>query len=111
MQDTIFAGPDGHGSTISIAVAAGERGGDVRSWGSVPNRADQIAKLVAKHEAQGRPLRLCHEAGACGYGLQRPLTGLGPACDGVAPSPIPVRAGDRAKTVRRDAAMLAERVS
>ncbi len=53
MQDTMFVGLDVHKASISVAVAASERGGEVRSLGSVPNRADQIAKLVAKLEAGG----------------------------------------------------------
>ena len=39
--------------------------------------------------------------------MYRQLTGLGHACDVVAPSLIPVKSGDRVKTDRRDAVMLA----
>ena len=46
MQDTTFIGLDVHKATISVAVARGERGGEVRNWGSVPHRADHIRKLV-----------------------------------------------------------------
>ena len=107
MQDTMFVGLDVHKASISVAVASSGRGGEGRSPGSVPNRADQVAKLVAKLEAGGRHLHLCHEAGPCGYGLHRQLTGLGHACDVVAPSLIPVKSADRVKTDRRDAVMLA----
>ena len=50
----------------------------------------------------------CYEAGPCGYGLYRQLTGLGHDCIVVAPSLIPMKAGDRVKTDRRDAVMLAK---
>src|SRR5580704_14008465 len=42
------------------------------------------------------------------YGLHRLLTGLGHDCVVVAPSLIPMKAGDRVKTDRRDALMLAK---
>jgi transposase len=48
-----------------------------------------------------------YEAGPCGYGLNRYLTGKGLACQVVAPSLIPRKAGDRVKTDRRDASTLA----
>lgn len=48
-----------------------------------------------------------HEAGPCGFGLHRFLTGKGFECRVVAPSLIPKRGGDRVKTDRRDAVELA----
>jgi hypothetical protein len=53
---------------------------------------------------KGWQLRFCCEARPCGYGLHRFLTGLGHACVVVvAPSLIPIKAGDRIKTHRHDA--------
>jgi transposase len=49
---------------------------------------------------------VCYEAGPGGYQLARLLIGLGVACDVIAPSLIPIRAGDRVKTDRRDAKKL-----
>jgi transposase len=51
-------------------------------------------------------LAVCYEAGPGGFDLLRLLGELGVACDVVAPSLIPVRAGDRVKTDRRDAQKL-----
>jgi transposase len=51
-------------------------------------------------------LAVCYEAGPGGYQLQRLLTRMGVACDVIAPSLIPIRAGDRVKTDRRDAKKL-----
>ena len=104
MNDSIFVGLDVHKATISVAVAEAMRGGEVRNLGIIPNRADQIDKL-AKKLGKGS---FCYEAGPCGYGLHRQLTGLGHNCIVVAPSLIPMKAGDRVKTDRRDAAMLAK---
>jgi transposase len=53
-----------------------------------------------------RGLAVCYEAGPGGFDLLRLLRRLGVACDVVAPSLIPVRAGDRVKTDRRDAKKL-----
>jgi transposase len=46
------------------------------------------------------------EAGPGGFALFRLLTGLGVACDIIAPSLVAVRAGDRVKSDRRDAKKL-----
>lgn len=51
-------------------------------------------------------LAVAYEAGPCGYDLFRLLTRIGVACDVIAPSLVPVRAGDRVKTDRRDAKKL-----
>lgn len=53
-------------------------------------------------------LHFCYEAGPCGYGRHRQLVDLGHDCIVVAPSLIPVKAGDRVKTDRRNAVMLAK---
>ena len=108
MQDSMFIGLDVHKATISVAVAQGKRGGEVRHWGSVPHRPDHIRKLVEKLAAGGARLHFCYEAGPCGYGLHRQLVEMGRECIVVAPSLIPVKAGDRVKTDRRDAVMLAK---
>jgi transposase len=51
-------------------------------------------------------LAVAYEAGPGGYQLHRLLSDMGVACDVIAPSLIPVRAGDRVKTDRRDAKKL-----
>ena len=108
MQNNMFIGLDVHKVTISVAVAQGERGGEVRHWGTVPHRPDHVRKLVEKLSASGARLHLCYEAGPCGYGLYRQLVEMGHDCIVVAPSLIPVKTGDRVKTDRRDAVMLAK---
>jgi len=108
MNSITYVGLDVHKATISVAVAEGRRGGEVRHIGVFPNHPDHIAKLVERLSKGGRRLSLCYEAGPCGYGLHRQLTELGHDCIVVAPSLIPVKAGDRVKTDRRDAVMLAK---
>jgi len=108
LQNIMFVGLDVHKATISVALAQGERGGEVRHWGTIPNRADHLRKLSDKLGSDGRQLPVCHEAGPCGDGLHRQLTELGHDCVVIAPSRVPVKAGDRVKTDRRDALMLAK---
>ena len=108
VDDIIFVGLDVHKATVSVAIAEAGRGGEVRHVGVVANRPDHIGKLVERLAKGGRRLSFCYEAGPCGYGLYRQLTGLGHTCLVVAPSLIPMKAGDRVKTDRRDAVMLAK---
>lgn len=103
-KPTRFVGLDVHAETIAVAVAEGRE--EVRSLGTIPNEADAVRRLVKKlGGADG--LRVCYEAGPCGYVLYWQLAGLGVACEVVAPTLVPVRPGDRVKTDRRDAAKLA----
>src|SRR5207248_1022805 len=71
-------------------------------------RPEILRKVVSRLSKGGRRLSFCYEAGPCGYGLHRLLTGYGHECVVVAPSLIPMKAGDRVKTDRRDALMLAK---
>jgi transposase len=71
----------------------------------VENTERAVRRFVEK---LGGPegLAIAYEAGPGGYQLQRLLTSVGVACDVIAPSLIPIRAGDRVKTDRRDAKKL-----
>lgn len=104
MSKLQFVGLDVHAETIAVAVA--ETGGEVRSLGVIPNRLESIRKLVRKL-GPVQHLRTCYEAGPTGYVLYWQLTQLGVACDVIAPTLVPTKAGDRVKTDRRDAEKLA----
>ena len=82
------------------------RDGEVRSIGTFPNRLESIRKLVHKLGPVNQ-LRACYEAGPTGYVLYWQLTALGVACQVIAPTLVPMKAGDRVKTDRRDAEKLA----
>jgi transposase len=104
MSKLRFVGLDVHAETIAVAVA--EAGGEIRSLGIIPNRLESIRKMIGKL-APIRTLRCCYEAGPTGYVLYWQLTQMGVACEVIAPSLIPTKAGDRVKTDRRDAEKLA----
>jgi transposase len=99
-----FLGMDVHAETIAAAVA--EPDGELRSLGTIPNRMESIRKLIKKLGPVEK-LRVCYEAGPTGYVLYWQLAELGVQCEVIAPSLVPVKAGDRVKTDRRDAEKLA----
>jgi transposase len=105
MQNKVrFLGLDVHADTISVAIA--EPNGEVRSLGTIANRAESIRKMVKKLGTVDQ-LRACYEAGPTGYVLYWQLAELGVNCEVIAPTLVPVKAGDRVKTDRRDAERLA----
>jgi transposase len=104
MSKLRFVGLDVHAETIAVAVA--EAGGEVRSLGVIPNRLESVRKMIGKLGPVGT-LQCCYEAGPTGYVLYWQLTQLGVACEVIAPTLVPTKAGDRVKTDRRDAEKLA----
>ena len=105
---TLFVGLDVHKKTISVALVDAAAKADVRFYGTIANEPDTLRSLCRKLSKDERPLHFCYEAGPCGYGVQRQLTRLGHRCDVVAPALIPRKVGDKVKTDRRDAMMLAQ---
>jgi transposase len=105
---TLFVGLDVHKKTIAVALVDGAAGAEVRFYGTIANTPDTVRGLCRKLAKDGQALHFCYEAGPCGYGVQRQLTRLGHRCDVVAPALIPRKVGDKVKTDRRDAMMLAQ---
>jgi len=102
---TSFVGLDVHMDTVAVAVAPAGRE-EPRFVGIV---APQYASLRKTLGRLGRrdALQIVYEAGPCGYGLVRQLREDGYACEVIAPSKLARRPGDRIKTDRRDALLLA----
>jgi len=103
----VCVGLDTHKARIAVAVAEPGRAGEVRFHGEIANRPEAVRRLIERLGAKHGQLKVCYEAGPCGYGLHRQITALGHECTVVAPSLVPRKPGDRVKTNRRDAVTLA----
>ena len=101
-----YIGLDVHKDTIAVAVALPGRG-EPEYRGEIRNRRSSLRRLIGRLSAHGELLSFCYEAGPCGYGVYREIVEIGHECAVVAPSLIPRKPGDRVKTDRRDALMLA----
>jgi transposase len=99
----IHLGMDTSKNTIVVGILM--PGDEVPVIDRIWNEEGSVRHLVSR---LGDPaaLRACYEAGPCGFELHRLLASMGVACDVVAPSLIPRRAGDRVKTDKRDAGRL-----
>jgi transposase len=104
----VFVGIDVAKGRNAIAIADGERGGEVRYLGEVDASVASMTRIVRRLAEKYVRVQFCYEAGPTGYGLHRLITELGHDCMVVAPSLIPRRPGERVKTNRRDAVALAK---
>ena len=104
---TTYVGVDAHKKDLFIAMLVGDHTTPV-TW-QVANEPNAVRRLVRtlEREAPG-PVRMCYEAGPCGYALQRQVITPRVSCQVIAPALIPRKPGDRIKTNRRDARKLAE---
>ncbi|MGH9313450.1 MAG: IS110 family transposase [Vicinamibacterales bacterium] len=102
----LFVGLDVHKDSIAVAHARGDAAPPV-FVGEIGSRQVDIDQLLRRLRGKAATLQVAYEAGPSGYGLYRYLTDKGVACQVVAPSLIPRKAGDKVKTDRRDAVTLA----
>ena len=66
-----FVGLDTSKLRNAVAIADGDRGGEIRFYGEIENTPAATAKLVRKLAAKHQRLTFCYEAGPTGYGLYR----------------------------------------
>jgi transposase len=96
---------DIHKRSIVCASGADDpRAGELKLE-ELPNTERALRALV-KRLGGPEGLVVCYEAGPCGFEPYRFLTGLGVACDVIAPSLTPRAPGARVKTDHRDAKKL-----
>jgi transposase len=97
-----LVGLDVHATRIVAAVLDAETG-ELQFF----EMGFDVSKTGGFCAALPRPVRVAYEAGPTGYGLARELVKRGVECIVAAPSKIPRASGDRVKTDRRDAELLA----
>jgi transposase len=109
-HNIIFIGLDTHKEFHEVAYCEDQRGAEVVHHGRISSSKVSVTKLVRKFESKypRATLHFVYEAGPCGYWIYRLITSLGHCCYVVAPSLIPKKAGERAKTDKRDAIKLAK---
>lgn len=101
----IYLGMDVHKDSITIAV--------LPEGAKAPSRVDRLPNDLPKLKrwlervARDGEIHACYEASGAGYVLHRALAEWGYACEVIAPSLIPRRAGVQRKHDARDAADLA----
>jgi len=103
-RGAIHLGLDVHKNTISVGVL--EPDAELPIVEKISSDDDAVRRLISRFEDLRR-LRVCYEAGPTGYELARLLASLGVACEVIAPSLIPIAAGERVKTDTRDCRRLA----
>ena len=79
---TVCVGLDTHKAKIAVAVAEPGRAGEVRFHGEIANQPEAVRRLIERLADKHGRLRVCYEAGPCGYGLQRQITALRPRLHG-----------------------------
>src|SRR5437867_13164081 len=103
---TLRVGLDVHKESIAVAYA-GKDGTEPVYVGEIGTRQCDVDAVSRKLQSKGTELMFVYEAGPSGYWLYRYLTRQGLSCFVVGPSLLPRKAGDRVKTARRHAVMLA----
>ena len=104
----VLVGIDVGKTRNAVAIADGERGGEVRYLGEVETSAESMRRLEKRIVTKHGRAHFCYEAAPTGYSLYRLITSLGQSCAVVAPSLIPRKPSERVKTNRRDAVALAK---
>jgi transposase len=107
MKTDKYVGLDVHSVSTVVAIAEGDRLGEVRLYGKVSSDLHALEKVLAKLGGENVVLHVVYEAGPTGFVIYRRLQQLGIDCVVVAPSKTPQPKGVRQKTDRRDALMLA----
>lgn len=104
MSKYTWIGLDVHLESITAAILYGDA--ENPEIVKLPGDLMKVRRLFRRLSKKG-PMRACYEASGAGFVLHRVLAKDGFHCDVIAPSLIPRKPGDRRKTDRLDAVMLA----
>jgi len=108
MERINYIGLDVHKKNIVMAESI--EAGQAEVVGEYPNTDKGLKKMIKQlkqRESEYSEVKICYEAGPCGYAVKREIDKAGFNCEIVAPSLIPVQGGNRVKTDQRDAKKLA----
>ncbi len=106
MESLRYVGMDVHKETIDI-VAVEEELQETVLEKRIHNDMRSIVRLFETLLAAG-PVAAGYEAGCMGFEPQRKLSAMGVECVIIAPGLIPRKPGDRVKTDRQDARIIAK---
>ena len=70
-KEILYLGLDVHAENIAVALAEPGRDGELRNHGQIPNAFHSVEKLMRKLGHPDKELRVCYEAGPCGFVLAR----------------------------------------
>ena len=112
MKKIYYIGLDVHKDTIAIAHTFNGSRSEATYYGECggSNLAIERAlrKLAKQLEVRFRDLKICYEAGPTGFVLARRLIQLGIECTIMAPSKTERKLGEKIKTDKRDAKLIAK---
>lgn len=104
----IYVGMDVHKETTVIALAHGGRNGKVEEYGTISSGMQSMKLFLSRIRRPNVQLHFVYESGPTGFVLQRKLTGWNEDCIVVSASHVPKKTGNKVKTDRRDAILLAK---
>ncbi len=107
MNSLIYVGMDVHKETIAITVLR-DNCRNVEFERQIKNEPGQIKKFFKRLKENGENILTCYEAGPTGFVIYRLLEEMEITCYVAAPSLLPRKPGDRIKTDKRDALILAK---
>ena len=105
MASIVYGGLDVHKQSIKVELIVSDTGEVVRE--ELANDKARFFKAVRRWQERLGEVRLCYEASSAGYVLKRWADEMGVACEVIAPSLVPKRPGNRVKTDKGDAHLLA----
>lgn len=107
MKSVVYVGMDVHKDSIVMAILRdGNR--NVEYERQIRNTTGAIKKFFKRLQENDQSILACYEAGPTGFTLYRMLEEMEIGCSVAAPSLLPRKPGDRIKTDRRDAVLLAK---